>query len=349
MATHLLAPRVTNLTTIGAGTGSFAILSALKHNYDISAIVSAADNGGHSGELRIELDVLPPGDARQALAALVEEDDELFRKMLQFRMPESGGSVGNYLLAALEHITGSNADAIRAASRLFKIRGEVLAVTQDKCQLQLTLPNGTIIDGEDEIGENCIGRDYFQLGHIPALSLTPSASLNPDALQAFEGGSSRAIIICPGKLYSSIVPNFLVKGMAEALRHAKQNGTHIIYVANLMTQPGQTDGFRVADFVEVINHFAGGSVIDTVLYNNLRPSQELLDNYAAEGEIFIEPDPARLSRLGVQAFGTPLISNNQFLQRVPGDKLKRTLIRHDHGLIREAVLRILSQPSVASA
>lgn len=329
------------VVVIGGGTGSFGVLTGLKtYVRDLTAIVNVTDDGGSSGILRDEMGALPPGDMRQSLVALSSASDEL-RQLLNFRFPEgslAGHSFGNLLISALEKVTGSIAGAVRVASEILAIEGTVLPVTTDDARLMLETANGRIVKGEDKIGEGPASERLFVKGEPHRLWLEPEATINPEAAQALEAAD--LIVIAPGKLYSSILPTFLVKGLPEALRQAR--GRKVL-ACNLMTRPNQTAGFSVQDFAAEIERYAGGPVLDYVIYNTEAPGWKLLEKYALEGE----REPVAFNRSGLAkqhyaAIGEPLISRAE-PKRDPNDKLlagKRTLIRHDADRLARLIMRI---------
>jgi uncharacterized cofD-like protein len=332
-----IGPKV---VVIGGGTGAFGVLSGLK-NYvrDLTAIVNMIDDGGSSGILRDEMGALPPGDMRQSLVALSSASNEL-RQLLNFRFPEgslAGHSFGNLLISALEKVTGSIAGAVRVASEILAIQGTVLPVTTDDARLMLETADGRIVRGEDKIGEGPASERLFVKGEPHRLWLEPEARLNPHAQTAIE--SSDLIVIAPGKLYSSILPTFLVKGLPEALRNAK--GKKIL-ICNLMTRPNQTAGFTVQDFAAEIERYAGEPVLGYVIYNTESPAAKLLEKYALEGEREpVEFDSAALAKQHYIAIGEPLISRAE-PKRAANDKLmagKRTLIRHDSDRLARLIMR----------
>jgi uncharacterized cofD-like protein len=324
---------------IGGGTGTFSVLTHLKHYAnDITAIVNMVDDGGSTGVLRDELGALPPGDLRQSLVALSSVSDEL-RELFNYRFPKGafgGHSFGNLFISALEQVTGSMPEAIRVAGEVLSIQGHVLPVTTDNVRLMLETADGRIIRGEDKIGEGSADERLFVKGEPHRLWLEPSAKLNPDAKKAM--AAADIIVIAPGKLYSSILPSLLVEGMGEALATSKAKK---VYVCNLMTRPNQTAGFSVQDFADEVERYAKAPILDYVIYNTERPTKSLLDRYALEGEREpVEYDQSELGQQHYQAVGAPLISH-QAVKRNPNDTLlKRTLIRHDSDRVARLIMRI---------
>ncbi len=324
-----------NIVVIGGGTGSFTLLSGLKkYTTNLTAIVNMADNGGSTGVLRDELGVLPPGDVRQCLVAL--SDSPNLRELFNYRFSEGtfeGHAFGNIFLTALEQITGSFAEAIDVADEVLKVRGRVVPVTLDNVHLIMKKRGGGSIVGEYEIGN----MKFDELGERPELELSPPARINDEAKQAI--GKADLVVIAPGNLYGSIVPALLVQGMTKALKNTKAK---IVYVCNLVTKPGQTDGFKVHDFVDEVERFVGAQIIDTVLYNTEHPSQELMERYKRDKEFRVGIDEEKLLSGPYKAKGLQLISD-EVLESVSGDKIahNRTLIRHDSEVVAEHLIKEL--------
>jgi uncharacterized cofD-like protein len=325
------------VAVIGGGTGTFTVLSGLK-NYarDLAAIVCMIDNGGSGGVLRDELGVLPPGDLRQSLVALSDSSEEL-RDLFNYRFPEGalkGHAFGNLFITALEKMTGSIGEAVRVAGEVLSIQGQVVPATTDDVQLMLKTADGRVIEGEDQIGEGPASDRLFVKGEPHKLWLKPHAKLNEEAARVI--AAADVIVIAPGKLYSSIMPSFLLGGMKEAITQAKGKK---VFITNLMTRPNQTAGFNVSDFADEIERYVGAPFLDYVIYNTERPSKSLLERYAVEGDDPVEYDPAVLRDQHYEAVGEPLISRITFKQN-PNDKLKRTLIRHDSDKLARIIMRI---------
>jgi uncharacterized cofD-like protein len=328
-----------NIVVIGGGTGTFTILTALK-NYaqDITAVVNMVDDGGSTGLLRDEFGVLPPGDVRQSLVALSSVSDEL-RELFNYRFPKGsfgGHSFGNLFISTLQKVTGSMSEAVRVAGDVLAIQGKVMPATNDNIRLMLETADGRIIKGEDRIGEGPAEEKLFVKGQPHRLWLEPSATINPEAQAAI--AKADLIVIAPGKLYSSILPSLLIEGMGHALRTSKAKR---VYVCNLMTQSKQTAGFRVEDFAAELERYAGGPILDYVIYNTARPSKTLLDKYALEGEREpVEFSSAALKDEHFEAVGAPLVSRT-LIKRNPNDTLlQRTLIRHDSDKVARLIMRI---------
>lgn len=319
-----------NITTIGGGTGTFNVLSGLGKNraLNLAAIVTVADSGGSTGELRDEFGILPPGDVRRAIVAL-SEDTEVVRRLFEYRFKEgrsiAGHTVGNLLLTALSDIMGGFEHGIEELSEMFDVHGKVIPVTLDNVHLGVTLENGERIVGETDIdipkhdGSIPI-KDAFLLG---------GGQLNPRAKEAIE--NSDYVIIGPGDLYTSIVPNLLCAGMVDAIRAAQAK---IIYVCNVMTKHGETDGFAVEDFVRVLEQYIGAGRIDYVLVNTGELRADLLIKYEAEGKVPVRlRDRAALVNKGIKLVERDFSSATDYIRHDPR-KLARTVEDFASGWIK---------------
>jgi uncharacterized cofD-like protein len=327
-------PRV---VVIGGGTGTFTVLSGLK-NYarDLAAVVCMIDSGGSGGVLRDELGVLPPGDVRQALVALSDSSQDL-RDLFNYRFPEGalkGHAFGNLFITALEKMTGSIGEAVHVAGDVLRVQGQVVPATTDDVHLMLKTSDGRVIKGEDQIGEGPASDRLFVKGEPHKLWLEPAAKLNPEAAKVI--ADADVIVVAPGKLYSSIMPSFLLKGMKEAITQAKGKK---VFITNLMTRPNQTAGFTVTDFADEIERYVGAPFLDYVIFNTERPSKALLERYAVEGDDPVDYDLSVLDDQHYRAVGEPLVARMTFRQD-PADKLKRSLIRHDSDKLARIIMRI---------
>jgi uncharacterized cofD-like protein len=322
-------PRV---VVIGAGTGTFTILSALKYYArDITAIVNMSDDGGSTGILRDELGALPPGDVRQCLVALSESNQQM-RDLFNYRFDEGalgGHSFGNLFLTALEKTTGSFAEAVKTAGDILKISGHVIPVTLANITLVLTEPDGNIIRGEYQIVQSNFN------GSRPNLSLDPTATINPEAKAAI--AAADVVVIAPGNLYTSLAPTLMVGGMSEALATTKAK---LVYISNLVTKPGQTDNFKVHDYVHEIERFIGSKSVDYVIYNKRKPSTILLTKYAQAGEYAVAFDDQVFAKAPYKAIGDNLVSGTIPKLKASEQRIPRTLIRHDSDKVARLIMRI---------
>ncbi|NOX44519.1 MAG: uridine diphosphate-N-acetylglucosamine-binding protein YvcK [Caldiserica bacterium] len=284
------APRV---VAVGGGTGLPTVLRGLKHyTANITAVVTMMDSGGSSGRLRAELDVLPPGDVRNCLLALAEDEDRLAR-FLQYRFADGEGlkghSLGNLLLAGLEQSLGSFDLAVEEASRLLSVRGEVLPATLERVQLV-----GVMEDGDEVVGEEALAEDPRRVVRV---RLSRPAGAYPPVVEAI--GEADLIVLGPGSLFTSIVPNLLVDGIAEAIEAADAEK---LVVMNLMTQPGETAGFSASDHLRVLSEYIDLGTFHAVVVNTQPPPPEVLARYREEGS-----EPVRDDLEGARAFGLRVI------------------------------------------
>lgn len=313
------------VTVIGGGTGSFSVLSGLSLYEDlwIQSIVSVMDSGGDSGRLRDEFGVLPPGDLRRCLVALSEES-KLVRDLFSFRFldpPLKNRSFGNLFILALTKMLGSEKEAIEAISRILKIHGRVIAVTWDYAHLYAELADGSVIAGEANISVP----EHDASIPIARVYLNPAAQANPDAMEAIR--HSDFVVFAPGDLYTSTIPNLLVNGIPEALQ---QTPAPLIYVLNLMTKHGETDGFSASDHVAQIARYAG-RVPDAVLVHQGIVPTEMALKYEEEKARQVRLDTDELYRLGVK-----LVK--------PGDVMSATsLVRHDPTRTAQALRALFAE------
>ncbi len=322
------------ITVIGGGTGSFTLLSALKnHTSQIAALVNMADDGGSTGVLRDELGALPPGDVRQCLVALSESPK--VRELFNYRFEEGslkGHAFGNLFLTALEKMTGDFANGVELASEVLGVRGVVAPITLSN--VRLVMKRG---DGNEVYGEFEIANQEFH-GERPEFWLDPEAEPNPMALKAIKDADM--VVIAPGNLYGSLAPALIVPGIGDALRATKAKK---VYVCNLMTKPGQTDGFDVNDYASEIERLAGGEFLDAVLYNTKRPADSLLEKYAQAGEKIVDYDQTKLDSAHYTAVGTNMVSGMAWKNNNSSDPIAahRTLIRHDSLATANALMRLI--------
>lgn len=322
------------IVVIGGGTGSFTLLSGLKqYTHNITALVSMVDNGGSTGVLRDELGVLPAGDIRQCLVAL--STTPKVRELFNYRFDEGGmkgHTFGNLFMAALEKMTGSFVEAVETASEVLSVKGQVHPTTLDNTNLVVRLKDGTVIHGEHASEDMQIPE-----GERPWIDLEPEAHMSPKARQAILDAD--LVVIAPGSLYSSLASALLVKGMTRVLAESKAKK---VYVCNLVTKPGQTGGYGVKDFATEIERFSGVK-LDYVLYNNHRPSPELIEKYAHDGEFLVEWDEADLATKHYRAVGKKFIADSAWVNVNAGsDPLaaERSLIRHDADRVARELMRI---------
>jgi uncharacterized cofD-like protein len=267
------SPRI---VAIGGGTGLPAVLEGLcegggaaLERDTITAVVTVTDDGGSSGRLRQEFGVLPPGDVRNCLAAFAETGSP-FKQLLQHRLGDAAHPVGNLLLTALTQITGSFPEAVSQLGQMMGLRGRVLPTTGEDVRLRAEMDGGQILTGETAIVEH--------KRPIRRLTLDPSPRPLPDVLRALVNAD--AIVVGPGSLYTSTLPNLLVEGIASTISGV--NAARI-YVANLMTEPGETDGFSLDDHLRVIREHTGYDLFDYVLVNRRPLPPALVEKYGRQG------------------------------------------------------------------
>lgn len=314
------------VVVIGGGTGTFAVLQALRDGpCEITAIVSTADDGGSTGILRDELGVLPPGDLRQALVAL-SADSEILRDLFNYRFGEGslkGHNFGNLLLSALEKVTGRFDHAVLEAGKILAIRGRVIPVTTDQMRLIADTADKQKINGEHAIEEHI----WHGESDVVNVRLAERCKLHPLAKEALLAAD--LIVIAPGSIFTSLIPNLLVDGMKETLKATRAK---LAYVINLMTEKGQTGSYSVQDFVDLMEKYLGKGMIDYAVYNKARPSSELLDLYKKEMERSpVSIDRKRRRGLSYQLVGANLLRTKPPVLPANVDRLAatRTLIRHD--------------------
>ncbi|MCL5017208.1 MAG: YvcK family protein [Patescibacteria group bacterium] len=274
------------IVVIGGGTGVFTVLTGLKPYFDnLTAIVTMADDGGSTGILREEFGILPPGDIRRALIALSATNDKMLAQLFSYRFERglglAGHSFGNLLITVLERITKNFEEAVNEAGKILSIKGRVIPVTLGNARLVAELENGQKIMGETNID---IPKHDGNL-RIKNIFLRPAVQVNPNAKKAIM--EADIVIIGPGDLYTSLIPNLLVGGMKEAL---KKTEAKKIYLVNVMTKFGETNNFKASDFVRIISDYLGKNVLDYAVINNKKPPLKNLSLYVKEGSDFVEPD-----------------------------------------------------------
>lgn len=266
------------LAAIGGGTGLSVLLNGLKKKFDVSAIVTVGDNGGGSGILREDLNMLPPGDIRNCLLALSEAPDDL-RKLLSYRFEDGslkGQSLGNLIIAGMVKSEGSFEDGIQVVSNVLNLKGKVYPVTIDNMDLCAVLSDGVKVRGESEIAIFALKRK----AGIKELSLMNHVNISEHAKEAILNAD--VVTLGPGSLYTSVICNLLVDGVREALKNKK-----IVYIANVMTQPEETMGYSLYNHVEEVERYLGRE-LDYVLANDVLPKRELIEKYSFEGSMPVE-------------------------------------------------------------
>lgn len=314
------------IVVIGGGTGLSTMLRGLKYyTTNITAIVTVADDGGGSGDLREDLGILPPGDIRNCILALADTEP-LMEELLQYRFSDGrlkNQSFGNLFLAAMDGISDNFENAVQKMSSVLAVTGRVMPVTLENMRLKAELENGSIVEGESQIPDEAIK----QKSRIKKLMIEPAdAKALPDAIDAIL--EADAIVMGPGSLYTSVMPNLLVKDIANAIKKSKALK---MYVSNIMTQPGETDGFKVSDHIKTLIKHVGKNVIDYVVVNVGTISKELEDKYKEENSQLVNLDKKELHKLGIDIVEANLI------------KIKNGNIRHDHEELANVLTRYVME------
>lgn len=292
------------IVVIGGGTGLSNLLRGLKaHTSNLSAIVTVADDGGSSGRLREDFKMIAPGDLRNCLVALAEQEgvmENLFRYRFEGDNELSGHSFGNLFITALAQVyDGDVEEALEAASKLLRVRGRVIPSSTEFIQLSAELIDGTIVDGESNIPH--AGKKIKRVFSSPEHPKPEGA-----ALRAID--EADVIILGPGSLYTSIIPNLLTDKIADHVRASKANK---IYIANVMTQPGETSGYTLADHIQAIIDHSGVGIIDTVLANDGPLPIQMVEQYSAVGLEPVAIDSKRLQDMGIRTVRATLISQEK--------------------------------------
>lgn len=301
------------IVVIGGGTGVFTVLTGLKPCLDdLTAIVTMADDGGSTGILREEFGILPPGDIRRALLALSSSNDKMLAQLFSYRFKQgfglTGHTFGNLLITVLERITNDFEKAVDEAGKILSVKGKVIPVTLGNARLVAVLENGQKIIGETNI--DIPKHD----GHIKIknVSLKPAVKISPNAVKAIM--KADIVIIGPGDLYTSIIPNLLVGGMKEALKKTKAK---IVYISNVMTKFGETNDFKATDFIKIISDHLGKDVLDYAVVNNKKPSLKKLASYVKERSDFVVPDMDNKKTGKVSIIKTDLLRSGKFIRHDP--------------------------------
>jgi uncharacterized cofD-like protein len=316
---HALAqgPRI---AVVGGGTGLSTLLRGIKYyTSNITAVVTVTDEGGSSGNLQQTLGILPPGDIRNCLVALADAEPAL-SALFQYRFDQMpalrGHAFGNIFIAAMMGITGDFESAIRKTSEVLAIRGRVLPSTLSSVRLHAEMEDGSHVEGETAIVESPlrVRRMYLKPDDVEPLD---------EALAAIR--QADIIVMGPGSVYTSVIPNLLVNAIREAIHHTKAIK---LYVCNVMTQPGETDHYSASDHVKAIEAHVGKRVFDYVLVNTGQPSETLVDRYQQYGQLMVEPDADRIRSMGYR----PILGN--FMS-------ESDVVRHDPQRLAEAIMKLV--------
>lgn len=306
------------VTVIGGGHGLSVLLRGIKTaTSNVTAVVTVADDGGSSGRLREDLGILPPGDLRNCLVALADTEP-LMEKLFQYRFKGkselSGHSFGNLFIAAMTEVTGDIEQALKESSKVLAVKGKVLPASKEHVRLDAIMEDGTIVEGESHIPE--AHKRIHRVRLFPEQVKPVQSAL--DALTHAD-----AIILGPGSLYTSIMPNLLVDGVAEAVRKSKAIK---IYICNVMTQPGETDGYTASMHAKAILDHAGKGAIDFMLVNDHPISRDMRAFYAKKGAYPVAIDEDAINALGIGFVKADIINESDVIRHDP-DKLSRVVMQ----------------------
>lgn len=317
------------VVAVGGGHGLSTLLSGLKeYTTNLSAIVTVADSGGSSGRLREEFDVLPPGDIRNCLVSLADAPS-LMGELFQFRFKEDselkGHNFGNLFITAMSKLTGDFKKAIEESSRVLAIRGRVVPSTLNKVSLVAEYKDGSSTEGEAEIPKK---RRRIERVYLKSLSQEEIAPTR-EAIEAIR--EAQIIVIGPGSLYTSILPNLVIKEIAQAI---VESSALKIYICNVMTQPGETDGFSASEHVRVLAKHTHPRILEYCLVNTKLPPPDLLKRYAEEEAFPVEADTFQIRKMGYSVVEEDLLHTTDFIRHDP-KKLAKIIIE----LFRKESLR----------
>lgn len=322
--------RPIHVAVVGGGTGLAVLLRGLKHavGHDIdrlTAVVTVADDGGSSGRLRRAFGVLPPGDIRSCLVALADDED-LLARLFQYRFPGNDGlaghSFGNLFLTALTGVTGDFYQAVLTAESILSVRGRILPATLTDVRLRATGRSGRVYEGESAVGRSGERLAHVELQPHDAPAFAPAV----DALKQAD-----LIVLGPGSLYTSVLPNLLIPGIAKAVRESE---ARVVLALNLMTQPGETEDMDASDHLLAIETHAGRDLVDVVLVNAEAPTPARLSPYREAGARLVRFDPADFEAAGIAIAAADLLADGP-------------LIRHDPAKLAGAVLDLARAPAAA--
>jgi len=326
-----------SVVVIGGGTGIYPVLRGLKkhRDVDVTAVITMADSGGSTGLLRDEFGQLPVGDVRMALAALsaeIDNHDELLRELFLYRFDKgeglNGHNLGNLLLVALTDMLGSELEAVKVASRILRVRGTVLPVTEDKVHIVATYDDGVEIEGEHHIDEP--EEERFK-HRIKNLRTKPAATITPDVQKAIE--EADMVVLGPGDLYTSLLANCVVGGVPEAIQASK---AQFVFVTNLMTSQGQTHDMTAKDHIHEVFTYVGRAP-DTVVVNTGAVPEDLLARYADACQFPVVDDVDNVACNIVRA---DLLDDEPVIKK-EGDVLQRSLVRGDAEKMGETLYNLL--------
>lgn len=328
-AKHIIDPkfmlnRGPHIVAIGGGTGLSTMLRGLKrYTSNITAVVTVADDGGGSGVLRKDLKILPPGDIRNCILALADTEP-IMEQLLQYRFTKGmlkGQNFGNLFLAAMGGISENFEQAVKRMGDVLAVTGRVLPVTLEDVRLRAQLADGSMIYGESQIGDRPPRGSQIRKVYIEPSKAKPC----PDVIEAIY--KADAIVLGPGSLYTSVIPNLLVEGIPDAIRKSKAVK---IYVCNIMTQPGETEGYSVYDHVKALEDHTYKGIIDYCIVNSQPVPPHILPRYKRDGAQKVDFDAQRLVRTGIK----PIYEELLFI--------RDNYVRHDYIKLAEVMLRIIA-------
>lgn len=306
------------IAAIGGGTGLSMLLAGLKkYTHNVTAIVTVADDGGSSGRLRSDLGMCAPGDIRNCINALANSE---FRDILNYRFTDGalkGHSFGNIWLAALNGMSESFEDAVRIMNRQMNVDGEVMPVTNESVNLKAYLENGDTISGESKIGHR-----QALVSAIDRIEIEPNAP-EPVGEVINRIKDADIIVMGPGSLYTSIIPNLLVSEVVETI---KKSRARKIYVCNIMTQPGETDNYSVWDHLKAIEKHSYEGIVDYIIANNTKVNDEILERYKKEGGTPVELDKDAFSNTYTKLIEADLLSEDLRYVKHDCDKIAKLIM-----------------------
>ncbi|MBM3943014.1 MAG: YvcK family protein [SAR202 cluster bacterium] len=323
------------IVVVGGGTGNYTTLKGLRtQDCSLTAVVAMTDSGGSSGRLREEMGQLPPGDVRRCLMALASEDARgtLMRQLFDYRFSSGDGlnghSFGNLVLTVLTEVTGNTVTAIDAAAQLLGVQGKVLPVTLTRSTLMARLEDGANLAGEAVIGQR---QEKPDVG-IDHIWLEPKAYVYRPVLEAI--AEADAIVLGPGDIYTSVLPNLLVEDVADAINSSKAIKIH---VCNLMTKPGESGGFRASNFLKLLQAYLGTrECLDYLIFNSSPMPERVVRRYLSEGQWPVELDSDECSQLVKEVVLWPVLASGVY-------------IRHDSRSLGEAIMEVVNRRSPAGA
>lgn len=308
------------VVVLGGGTGMPVLLEGLKeYPLEISAIVTVADDGGSTGEIRKEMDMPAPGDIRKVIASLAQVDDELkalFQHRFKVENQLSNHSVGNLVIAAMNTLTGDFYEAVDKVSDLFCVKGSIFPIVNESIELHAKLMDGTVVSGESNIP--------VKNKRIQEIFITPEKiSPNPKVVQAIQ--EADLVVISPGSLYTSILPNMIIGGVTEAI---KQTKAEVVYVSNVMGQLGETEHYTTSDHVEAIYHHIGYNTIDSIIVHDQPIDEHVLALYKEESSAPVPYDRERLKSYELKVIEKDVIEYTD------------NVIRHDPEVLSEILFHL---------